>query len=73
MSPSTVAVGRHPTWVELQVEQHGAVGGERVAQGGLEVSVQADSPALRAALAANETVLLHLEFDPSWVTPDRHG
>ncbi|MEO8626180.1 MAG: thiamine pyrophosphate-dependent enzyme, partial [Candidatus Limnocylindrales bacterium] len=30
-------------------------------------------PALRAALAAKTPALLHLEIDPSWVTPDRHG
>ncbi|MDL2335457.1 MAG: thiamine pyrophosphate-binding protein [Chloroflexota bacterium] len=30
-------------------------------------------PALRDALAANKAALLHLEIDPSWVTPDSHG
>lgn len=42
------------------------------AQGGRVTRDSEFEPALRDALAAKKPALLHLEIDPSWVTPDRH-
>lgn len=42
------------------------------AQGGHVTRDSEVEPALRAALTAQKPTLLHLEIDPSWVTPDRH-
>jgi acetolactate synthase-1/2/3 large subunit len=65
--------GRAETATELGPLDFAAIARAAGAQGGSLTRDSEFEPALRDALAARRPALLHLEVDPSWVTPDRFG
>jgi acetolactate synthase-1/2/3 large subunit len=65
--------GYAETATELGPIDFAAVARACGAQGGRVTRNDEFEPALRDALVAGRTALLHIEIDPSWVTPDRHG
>lgn len=60
------------TGTELGPIDFAAVAQACGAQGGRVTRNDEFEPALRDALAAQRTTLLHLEVDPGWITPDRY-
>ena len=65
--------GRAETATALGPIDFAAIARAMGAQGGRVTRDAEFEPALRDALRAERPALLHLEVDPSWVTPDRHG